>query len=154
MDEVSGVQRAVLGAEAAWQVSDWLTRHMREHLGADIDRVLFTGGDIGAVFGLRLRDGREVVLKALRPGADARRLLAVVRAQNALVVKGFGCALVLDGPSRTNGVLAVVEERLSCTSTGNPHDPAARVAMATALAAQVDALRTMDGTGLVTGRPA
>src|SRR3954452_7326992 len=154
MDEVSGTQRAILGAETTGQVRDWLDRHLREHLGSGVESVLFTGGDIGAVFGLRLTDGREVVLKALRPGADDRRLQTVVRAQNMIAASGFGCARVLDGPSRTDGVLAIVEERLSCVSTGSAHDPTARGAMATALAGQIDILRGVDGTDLITGRPA
>jgi hypothetical protein len=154
MDEVSDTQRAILGTETAGQVREWLDRHLREHLGSGVESVLFTGGDIGAVFGLRLTDGREVVLKALRPGADARRLRAVVRAQETLAASGFGCARVLDGPSRTDGVLAIVEERLTFASTGSPHDPTARAAMAAALAAQIDILRGADGTDLVTGRPA
>jgi hypothetical protein len=156
VDEISGAQRAVLGASATTvgQVRDWVVRHLRDHLGSTLDVVLFTGGDIGAVFGLRLADGREVVLKALRPGADERRLRGIVRAQNALSSSGFGCARVLDGPSRTGGVVAIVEERLTCVPSGSPHDPAARAAMAAALAAQIDALRTMDGADLVPGRPA
>src|SRR3954452_166005 len=125
MDEVSGTQRAILGAETAGQVRDWLDRHLREHLGSGVEDVLFTGGDVGAVVGLRLTDGRDVVLKALRPGADDRRLQTVVRAQNMIAASGFGCARVLDGPSRTDGVLAIVEERL----TG-----------------QIDILRGVDGT--------
>jgi hypothetical protein len=156
VEEISGAQRAVLGARATTvgQVRDWVVRHLRDHLGSTLDVVLFTGGDIGAVFGLRLADGREVVLKALRPGADERRLRGIVRAQNALASSGFGCARVLDGPSRTSGIVAIVEERLTCAPSGSPHDPAARAAMAAALAAQIDALRTMDGTDLVPGRPA
>ncbi len=109
MDEVSDTQRAILGTETAGQGREWMDRHLREHLGSGVESVLFAGGDIGAVFGLRLTDGREVVLKALRPGADARRLRAVVRAQETLAASGFGCARVLDGPSRTDGVLAIVK---------------------------------------------
>ncbi|MEU4605630.1 phosphotransferase [Kribbella sp. NPDC023972] len=151
---MSGAQRAILGVQTAREVRAWLARHVRDHLGAGVDSVLFTAGDIGAVFGLRLTDEREVVLKALRPGAKAERLRTVVRAQNILASAGFGCARVIDGPSETGGVLAVIEERLTCTSTGSPHDPAARAAMATGLAAQIDVLRGFDGTELGTSPPA
>jgi hypothetical protein len=152
--EVSGAERDILGVTTAEQVGDWLDRHVQEHLGLGVHAVLFTGGDNGAVFGLRLSDGREVVLKALRPKADVRRLRAIVRAQSALAASGFGCARVLDGPSSTGGVPAVVEERLTRTSTGSPHDLGAGAAMAAALAAQIDSLRAMDGADLVRGRPA
>lgn len=107
-------------------------------------------------FGLRLVRGREVVLKALRPGADLHRLQAVVSAQNRLAAAGFGCPVVLDGPSSTRGVLAVVEQAIpdTCTSTGSPHDVTARAAMAGGLALQIELLRGVDGSALVTGRPA
>ncbi|TDC15379.1 hypothetical protein E1261_40510 [Kribbella albertanoniae] len=142
------------GGRLARATCAWLERHLRDHLGTGLESIQFSGGDIGAVFGLHLTDGRDVVLKAFRPGADLERLRTVVRAQNALASAGFGCARVLDGPSRTTGVLAVVEQRLTGTSTGSPHAPAARAAMAAALAVQIDALRNLDGIALVTGRPA
>jgi aminoglycoside phosphotransferase (APT) family kinase protein len=154
VDDISGAQRAILGVDTAGEVRDWVDRHVRDQLGAGVDEVLFTAGDIGAVFALRLTDGREVVVKALRPGADLPQLGAVVRAQNLLAASGFGCARVLGGPSTTDGVLAVVEERLTCTSSGSPHDPAARAAMAVALATQIDVLRDFDGTDLLTSPPA
>ncbi|MBM7786857.1 phosphotransferase [Tenggerimyces flavus] len=154
MELARDTERAILGVETAAQVRSWVARHVRDHVGGTVESVLFSGGDIGAVFGLRLSDGREVVLKALRPGANARRLRAVVRAQNALASSGYGCARVLDGPSSTDGVFAIVEERLTCTPTGSPHEPAVRGAMAAALAAQINALRGMDGADLVQGGPA
>jgi hypothetical protein len=154
VDEVSGAQRAILGVTSADQVRAWLGQHVSDRLGTDVESVLFTGGDIGAVFGVLLDDGREVVVKALRPGAMLNRLRAVVQAQNLLAAAGFGCARVLDGPSVTDGVVAVVEERLTCTSTGSPHDPVVRAAMASALAVQIETLSGIDGTDLVEGRPA
>lgn len=154
MELARDTERAILGVESAAEVRAWVARHVRDHLGGVVESVLFSGGDIGAVFGLRLSGGREVVLKALRPGANERRLRAVVRAQNALASSGFGCARVLDGPSSTDGVIAIAEKRLTCTPTGSPHDPAARGAMASALAAQIDALRAMDGADLAVGGPA
>ena len=107
VEEISGAQRAILGAETTGQVREWIAGHVRDRLGVGVDSILFQGGDVGAVFCLRLIDGREIVVKALRRGADVRRLRAVVRAQNALTESGFGCARVLDGPSSTRGVLAV-----------------------------------------------
>ncbi|MGI8869013.1 MAG: hypothetical protein ACR2F6_09235 [Mycobacteriales bacterium] len=151
---VRAIERLIFTAESPDEVRDWLDLHLRARLGAEIEALTFRAGDIGAVFGLRLLDGREVVLKALRPGAELRRLRAVVSAQNRLAVAGFACPVVLDGPSSTNGVLAVVEQAMGCTSTGSPHDSAARAAMAGGLAAQIEALRGVDGSALITGRPA
>lgn len=151
---VRGIERFIFGAVSSDEVRDWLDVHLRAHLAVAIEAITFRSGDIGAVFGLRLVGGREVVLKALRPGADLHRLQAVVSAQNRLAAAGFGCPVVLDGPSSTRGVLAVVEQAMTCTSTGSPHDVTARAAMAGGLALQIELLRGADGSALVTGRPA
>lgn len=151
---VRGIERLIFAAESPDEVRDWLDVHLRARLGVAIEAITFRAGDIGAVFGLRLVDGREVVLKALRPGAELHRAQAVVSAQNRLAAAGFTCPVVLDGPSSTTGVLAVVEQAMSCTSTGSPHDAAARAAMAGGLAVQIELLRDVDGSALITGRPA
>lgn len=82
------------------------------------------------------------------------RLRAVTHLQNRLAARDFGCAYVLCGPTLTDGVPAVVEEYLPVTSSGDPHDPAARAGMAGGLAGQIALLREEDGSALVTGRPA
>ncbi|HVX46274.1 MAG TPA: hypothetical protein VHC49_20450 [Mycobacteriales bacterium] len=149
----SELERAVFGRYSPLLVRQWLAEHVTARLDGTIAEVLFEAGAVGAVWGLRLADGREVVLKALRPGFDRRRLQAVVRFQNLLVEKGFPAPAVLDGPAETAGVMAVVEERLQETSTGDPHRAEARAAMATGLARQIDLLRSLDGSDLVAGRP-
>lgn len=145
--------QAIFGDGSSALTRRWLDRHVRTRLDGTIDAVIFEAGDIGAVFGLRLTDGREVVLKAFRPGNNMRRLRAVAGLQNRLAAEGFGAAAVLDGPSSTEGIIAVVEERLLCTSSGNPHHAATRAVMAGALARQIDLLRALDGSALVDGRP-
>lgn len=152
--EVSGIQLAIFGNRSFDQVRAWLGRHLREHLGLELDAVRFQAGDNGAVFGVRVAGAKDLVVKALRLDEDAARLRSVVHCQRALAAAGFGCADVVDGPSRTDGVLAVVEQHLSCTPTGSPHDPAARRAMAAGLARQIELLRDLDGSPLVAGRPA
>jgi Ser/Thr protein kinase RdoA (MazF antagonist) len=154
MPELSGIQRAIFGTESASVVRDWLDDHLREQLSGAIDDITFQTGAIGAVFGLRLADGRDVVLKALRPGGVLARQRAVVDCQNRLAAAGFGAPTVLDGPTITRGVVAVVEERLTCTSTGAPHAEATRAAMAGGLARQIELLRAVDGSALIDGRPA
>ena len=154
MDEISGAQRDILGATTVEQVREWLASHVRDHLGSGIDAILFTDGVVGAVFGLRLSDGREVVLKALRSGAKS----SGCRPSSGRRTPWPRQASAAPGSStdrrRLGGVLAIVEERLTCTSTGSPHEAKVGAAMAAALAAQIDTLRAMDGTGLVPGRPA
>lgn len=114
----------------------------------------FAAGDIGAVWGVTLVDGRRVVVKALRPGADLARVAAVVLSQQVLVDRGFPCAEVLDGPSVTDGVVTVIEQWLDRQSSGDPHVPADRAAMAAGLAWQIELLGDVDGRDLVRAAPA
>jgi hypothetical protein len=151
---ISGIQRRIFGDVTADGVRDWLDRHVREYLDADVESITFTAGDIGAVFGLRLQDGRTAVLKALQPGAGLPRVQAVADCQNRLATAGFPAPVVLTGPNVTDGVVAVIERQLSCTSTGNPREPRNRTTMAAALARQIELLRDIDGTALISGRPA
>jgi hypothetical protein len=151
---ISGIQRLIFGDVTADGVRDWLDRHVREYLGAEVESITFTAGDIGAVFGVRLHDGRTVVLKALQPGAGLRRVRAVADCQNRLATAGFPAPPVLTGPDVTDGVVAVIERQLSGTSTGSPHEPLNRATMAAALAKQITLLRDVDGTALISGRPA
>ncbi|MBO0747485.1 MAG: hypothetical protein J2O47_04000, partial [Acidimicrobiaceae bacterium] len=116
--DASGVVAAVFGDRSPSQVRAWLDRHLKDHLGAAIETITFQAGDIGAVFGLRLVDGNEVVVKALRPGDNVFRLATVVGCQRRLAAAGFGCAEIVDGPSSTDGVMAIVERRLQCSPTG------------------------------------
>ena len=59
-----------------------------EHLGAAPEAVLFEHRSISAVFGVRLDDGREVVVKVRQ---DEPRVAACVRAQGILAERGFPC---------------------------------------------------------------
>ena len=64
-------------------------------LGARVDETLFTAGHLSRVLGLRLTDGREVVVK-VRPASD--RLVACADIQLALWRDGFPCPRPLVGP--------------------------------------------------------
>lgn len=150
----AGLHRAVLGVASPQEARAWLDRHIATYLHTTIASVSFQAGAIDAVFGLRLADGRDVVLKALRGGADLDRIHTVVRCQTLLSQRGFGCPGVINGPNVTDGVVAIVEHEVRCESSGSPHDAAARVAMAAALARQITLLRDTDGARLLHGRPA
>ena len=70
----------------------------------------------------------RVLVKAGRPGGGVLRLETVVRCQQRLAGAGFGCAEVVNDPSRTDGVVAIAQQQLQRSPTGSPHslDPAAR----------------------------
>ncbi|MEU4447124.1 phosphotransferase [Actinosynnema sp. NPDC050801] len=85
---------------------DWLPAWCAEHLGDEPVGVLFELRQMSAVFGLRLADGREVVVKAREDGG---RAASCVAAQARLAERGFPCARPLT-PAVGVGALAVHAE--------------------------------------------
>jgi hypothetical protein len=151
---VSGVERAVFGPVPTGVVDDWLTRHVRSRLGADVSRVLFRSGRISPVFGLRLADGSEVVVKVFRPPVTVSRLEAVVRCQARLFAVGYPCPEPFDGPAFTDRHCAVVEGLHERGDPGDAHQPAIRRAVVRSLVEQVELLTTLQEPELGRGRPA
>jgi hypothetical protein len=84
----------------------WLPAWCRAHLGSESVATLFEVTSISTVSGLRLADGREVVVKA-RP--DEGREASCVAAQTRLAERGFPCARPLTAVVR-HGELAVHAE--------------------------------------------
>jgi hypothetical protein len=79
----------------------------RRWLGAEPAEVLFEAGYLSAVTGLRLADGRRVVVKVRRP---AERLRGCVAVQAALAAAGFPCPRPLAGPAAFGELAATAEE--------------------------------------------
>ena len=85
---------------------DWLQAWCLDHLGGEASEVLFQLQQMSMVFGLRLADGTDVVVKAR---ADDGRAVSCVAAQASLAERGFPCARVLT-PVVVVGSLAVHAE--------------------------------------------
>ena len=85
----------------------WLAPWCSEHLGADPVESLLQTEHMSAVFGVRLADGRSVVVKARAD--DSGRTASCVAAQAALARQGFACPLPLT-PVIVTGSLAVHAE--------------------------------------------
>ncbi|WP_206796685.1 phosphotransferase [Amycolatopsis sp. MtRt-6] len=85
---------------------DWLPSWCATHLGAAPAAVLFERRSLSEVAGLRLADGREVVVKARE---DDGRAAACVAAQTGLAERGFPCPRPLT-PAIAAGGLAVHAE--------------------------------------------
>jgi Phosphotransferase enzyme family len=97
------------------KVADWCHRH----LGSEPTETLFTRGNLSKVLGLRLVDGREVVVK-IRP-AEAR-LAGCTAVQRHLWHAGFPCPEPLAGPTPLDGTsFAVNAETL--VLDGSPYPP-------------------------------
>lgn len=77
-----------------------------EHLGAPADAVLFRTGHLAAVAGVRLRDGRQVVVK-VRP--ELARLAGCVEVQRRMAAAGFPCPQPLCDPAPLGDLVATAE---------------------------------------------
>ena len=84
------------------QLAEWCV----EHLGSPPAGELFRSGNLSAVVGLRLADGREVVVK-VRP--DSPRIAACVDVQHRMFQVGYPCPRPLTGATRLGGDLATAE---------------------------------------------
>lgn len=146
--------RAVFGLVPRTEVWSVLDRHLQGELDSGLGRVLFEAGAIGAVFGVQLADGREVVVKAYQPSSDLPRLGAMTECQALLQRRGFPCAAVLSPPRVVAGAPMVIEELLRPISTGSPHEPEEVDGMAAGLARQIELLADVNAEALNRGRPA
>lgn len=77
-----------------------------EHLGSPPADEIFRSGHLSAVIGLRLADGREVVVK-VRP--DSPRIAACVEVQRRMFQAGYPCPRPLTGPTPFGGDVATAE---------------------------------------------
>jgi hypothetical protein len=74
------------------ELPDWLPAWCQDHLGGEPAGVLFRSQQVSMVLGLRLADGRDVVVKAR---ADDGRAASCVAAQARMAERGFPCAAPL-----------------------------------------------------------
>jgi hypothetical protein len=144
------VERAIFLDPAPAAIAQLTDAFCRQHLGAGIERSEFYQSSIGSVHGLRLTDGRRVVLKAHQPGRSAEFLAEVLRVQRHLVEAGFPAPRPLIGPVPFGRGLAIVEELLERGERGGARRPESRRALASSLHEIVALCRPLvDGTRLL-----
>src|SRR2546430_1870584 len=85
---------------------DRLGRWCVEHLGSPPADEIFRSGHLSAVTGLRLADGREVVVK-VRP--DSPRIAACVEVQRRMFQAGYPCPQPLTGAAAFGDDVATAE---------------------------------------------
>jgi hypothetical protein len=83
-------------------LATWCT----DHLGSAPAAELFTSGHLSAVIGVRLADGREVVVK-VRPASP--RITACVEVQRQMFESGYPCPEPLGGPAPFGNGVATAE---------------------------------------------
>jgi Phosphotransferase enzyme family len=151
---VAGIERAVFGEVTEDYVIAWLDRHVQGRLSTTVRDVFLRTGRVTAVYGLRLNDGSVLAAKVHRHPVSLARLAAATTCQRILANAGFPCPVPVDGPA-TNGSHAVVlESWMDVGERADAADPAIRLAMARALAEQMDILKSVPPGLLADDRPA
>ena len=135
------VERDIFGTADPALIAEQVDAFCREHLGRAIRRPVFYRSSVGAVFGLELEDGEQVVLKAHQPDVSISFLRATDAVQRKLAQQRYPCPEPLLSPTPFGQGSATVERMRAKGSYANPHQPWVRQQMAAALARQVEIAR-------------
>ncbi|CAA9257544.1 MAG: hypothetical protein AVDCRST_MAG77-2409 [uncultured Chloroflexi bacterium] len=145
--EDPAVERAIFGTRAPDAIAVAFDTFCAEHLGSRMEAPLFYSSSMGAVAGVRLADGRCVVIKAHQPDQSAAFLSAVQRVQRHLAARAFPfpCPRPLLGPVPVGGGHATVEEYDAGGEYRDAHEPPVRRALARTLARLAEDARPFAG---------
>ncbi len=132
------VERAIFGTTDPAAITVEIERFARQELGSPVREPLFFESSVGSVFGLRLGDGREVVIKAHQPNEPLDYLNAVHTVCRHLGESGFPCPRPLLAPRPLGLGHGTVEELRADGDWADAHDPAVRRRMAELLAILID----------------
>jgi phosphotransferase family enzyme len=149
------LERDVFDTTDPRRIAALVDHFCRERLGAGVAGHEFSASSVGSVHGLRLEDGRRVVVKVYRPEIDAVHLAAVQRVQARLADDGFPSPRPVLAPAPLARGVAIVETLLDDGAWADAHEPAVRAAVAAGLARLIDHARPLAGIpGLVSWREA
>jgi len=108
--ETHFVEPVVFETTDPYQIACLLDAFCQQELGAAAADVLFYESSIGAVCGMRLQDGRRVVVNVHQPSHTLEFLQAVVRVQRYLLAHGYPCTKPLLDPQPLAYGFATIEE--------------------------------------------
>lgn len=110
---VGDLEAETFGTTQASTVAEVMSSIVAVATGVRISSGLWYRSSVAAVAGVRLGDGREVVVRAYQPSVSAGFLDGVVRVQSHLADIGFACPTPLGAPVEVAGVLGRVESMLA-----------------------------------------
>ena len=148
---VPHVVREVFGTGDGEEIERAVDAFCVEALGSRVAGHEFFDASVGSVHGVRLEDGRRVVVKARRGGTSVEPIGASQVAQKHLAESGFPCPMPLVGPAPLAAGVATAETMPEAGERGDPHEPDVRRAMAVTLARLVDLCRPLRLEGLEAG---
>ena len=135
------VEPAVFGTADAGEVAAAVERFCEHALGAPVAAGRFYEVSVTCVAGVRLADGRDVVVRVSQPNRTEAFLAAVAGAQRHLFEAGFPVPEPLLGPVAFEGRLHTVEAVVDDPGTPDGWDPGVRAAGIDGLRRCVDLLR-------------
>jgi len=106
------VEEAIFGSSDPEMIARMIADAAHRQAGAAVEGGLFYAASSGCVFGLRLADGRSVVLKAYQPRWEPPFLRAVQRVQRAVAQRGFPCPTPMADPVAVGAGWATMESLL------------------------------------------
>jgi hypothetical protein len=133
------VELAIYGTDDPNVIAREIDSFCRARLGTGVANGLFHQSSIGSVTGVRLEDGRQVVIKAHQPQRSRAFLEEVVRVQRHLVARGLFSPVVIDGPATLGMGQATVEKFANRGEVPNAHEPVYRRALAESFRTIVEA---------------
>ncbi|MEU8983088.1 phosphotransferase [Streptomyces sp. NPDC048309] len=134
---------------------DLLARICPDMMGSAVDHLLFRVERVGKVLGVRLEDGREVVVKMHPPGTSLARLRAVHSARAVLTDAGFPCPEAVLAPVRLpTGPADTVERLVTGGGAGRPRSSEHRRAMVEAFSWHMELLHDYPARSVLREAPA
>ncbi len=128
------VENIVFNTTDPDQIATILDEFCRRELASPVATFLFFESSIGAVCGVKLSDGRRVVLKIHQLSRSLDFLNAVIQVQRYLIAKSYPCTKPLLTPRPIANGTATVEELVDEGEYRDAHDPAIRRSMAEMMA--------------------
>jgi hypothetical protein len=137
------LSRSILGTTEPGQIAGTLDAFCAARLGSRVEEAFFCELSVGAAFGLRLRDGRGIMLKAHPPDRMPRFVDAVYRVQRHLYQRGLPCPAPIMGPLPFGHGFATVEAFVDGGEFADAHRSVIRSELARTLARMIDLAATI-----------
>lgn len=113
------LEELIFGTREPDEIAALVDGWCRDALGSQIAAYVFYRASVGSVHGVELHDGRRVVVKAVRPGSHAERMIAARGWTARLAADGYPCPRPLGEPREIGRGLAAAESWLD---VGAPPD--------------------------------
>jgi len=132
--DIHFVEPVVFGTTDPYKIACLIDTFCQEELGAQVAVFLFYESSVGVVCGVRLVDGRRVVVKIHQSSRSLDFLQAVVRVQRYLLSHDYPCTKPLLDPRPLALGIATTEEFIDEGVYHQAYDPTIRRSMAEMLA--------------------